>query len=167
MDLLHVLPDFDASKFQHLLPSLDKALITTNDLVTLAPAHVAKRAQVPAGELRKLVDALVPTLHRHLGFGPEDPPSTAFLAASGHASAAFTISTLDDELDQALRGGIRPGYLVEVTGERYHTHIAYLHPSRADQLQWCRENAIAPCALACSPAPCAPRPVQIGSLHFH
>ncbi|KAF9732149.1 hypothetical protein PMIN06_005378 [Paraphaeosphaeria minitans] len=117
MDLLHVLPDFDASKFQHLLPSLDKALITTNDLVTLAPAHVAKRAQVPAGELRKLVDALVPTLHRHLGFGPEDPPSTAFLAASGHASAAFTISTLDDELDQALRGGIRPGYLVEVTGE--------------------------------------------------
>ncbi|KAK7185398.1 DNA repair protein RAD57 [Paraphaeosphaeria sporulosa] len=116
-DLLHVLPDFDTSKFQHLLPSLDKALVSTTDLVTLAPAHVAKRAQVPAGELRKLVDALVPALHRHLGFGAEEPRSTAFLAASGHASAALAISTLDDELDQALLGGIRPGYLVEVTGE--------------------------------------------------
>lgn len=118
-DLLHVLPDFDTTRFAHLLPSLDKALISTNDLVTLEPTNVAKRAQVPAGELRKLVDALVPALHHHLGFGAEEPRSTAFLSASGHASAPRAISTLDDELDQALRGGIRPGYLVEVTGERY------------------------------------------------
>ena len=120
-DLLHVLPDFDTTRFAHLLPSLDKALITTNDLVTLEPAHVAKRAQVPAGELRRLVDALVLALHRHLGFGAEEPRSNAFLPASGHASAAHTtstISTLDERLDQALLGGIRPGYLVEVTGER-------------------------------------------------
>ncbi|KAJ4348687.1 DNA repair protein rhp57 [Didymosphaeria variabile] len=116
-DILHVLPDFDTAKFAHLLPSLDKALISTNDLVTLEPADVAKRAQVPAGELRKLVDALVLALHRHLGFGAEEPRSSAFLSASGHTSAAHTISTLDEELDQALLGGIRPGYLVEVTGE--------------------------------------------------
>ncbi|KAL1602552.1 DNA repair protein rhp57 [Paraconiothyrium brasiliense] len=116
-DLLHVLPDFDTTKFAHLLPSLDKALISTNDLVTLELADVAKRAQVPAGELGKLVDALVLALHRHLGFGAEESRSNAFLSASGHASATYTISTLDEELDQALFGGIRPGYLVEVTGE--------------------------------------------------
>ena len=129
-DLLRVLPDFDTNKYQHLLPSLDKALISTNDLVTLDPSDVAKRAQVPAAELRKLVDALVLALHRHLGFGAEEARSSAFLSASGHASAqdgqasttaagAPVISTLDDELDRALLGGIRPGYLVEVTGERY------------------------------------------------
>lgn len=113
-----MLPDFDTSRFQHLLPSLDKALVSTNDLVTLAPALVAKRAQVPAAELRKLVDALVPALHLHLGFGAEEPRTAAFLPASSHADA-LAISTLDTDLDQALLGGIRPGYLVEVTGERY------------------------------------------------
>lgn len=118
-DLLHVLPDFDTSKFQHLLPSLDKALVTTNDLVSLEPAHVAKRAQVPAAELRKLVDALVLALHRQLGFDAHEPRTNAFLPASGHASAPPAISTLDDDLDRALLGGIRPGYLVDITGERY------------------------------------------------
>ncbi|KAJ4289725.1 DNA repair protein rhp57 [Kalmusia sp. IMI 367209] len=120
-DLLQVLPDFDTKPYSHLLPSLDKALIATNDLVTLEPRHVAKRAQVPPGELRKLVDAVVLALHQHLGFGAEEARgNNAFLSAPGHASApstAGTISILDGELDAALLGGIRPGYLVEVTGE--------------------------------------------------
>ncbi|KAL7777240.1 hypothetical protein CFE70_007663 [Pyrenophora teres f. teres 0-1] len=68
-DLLQVLPDFDQKPYTHLLPSLDKALITTNDLLTLDAADVAKRAQVPAGELRKLADGVVAALHRQLGFG--------------------------------------------------------------------------------------------------
>lgn len=123
-DLLHVLPDFDTTAYAHLLPSLDKALISTNDLVTLAPAHVAKRAQVPAGELRKLADHVVRQLHRHLGFGHEEPlpnsPGSAFLSPSGHAPVQpECLSTLDVGLDQALLGGFRPGYLVEVAGERY------------------------------------------------
>jgi DNA repair protein RAD57 len=117
-DLLHVLPAFDCSPFQHLLPSLDRALVTTTDLVTLEPAVLAKRAHVPAAELRALADALVRALHRHLGFGAPEPRSAAFLPASGHAAAAPAISTLDDALDHALLGGLRPGYLVEVTGER-------------------------------------------------
>ena len=35
VDLLQVLPGFDTKPYSHILPSLDKALITTNDLVTL------------------------------------------------------------------------------------------------------------------------------------
>ena len=133
-DLLHVLPDFDTTAYAHLLPSLDRALISTNDLVTLAPALVAKRAQVPAAELRKLVDHVVRQLHRHLGFGAEEPldstttttttttatSSSAFLSASRNAPVQpECLSTLDSGLDHALLGGIRPGYLVEVAGERY------------------------------------------------
>lgn len=110
-DLLQVLPDLDTKPFSHLLPSLDKALITTNDLLTLDAAAVAKRAQIPAGELRKLADAVVAALHQQLGFGPEEPTPTP-------RREWACISTLDDELDAALGGGIPRGYLVEVTGER-------------------------------------------------
>jgi DNA repair protein RAD57 len=121
-DLLLVLPDFDTRPFTHLLPSLDRALVSTNDLLTLDPADVAKRAQLPAGDLRKLVDAIVGALHRHLGLGGEEARSHRFPSASGHAGASnsgrASISTLDEKLDAALGGGLPPGYLVEVTGER-------------------------------------------------
>lgn len=119
-DLLQVLPDFETRPFSHLLPSLDKALITTNDLLTLEAQDVAKRAQLPAGELRKLVDAVVPALHQQLGFGGESAAENAFTAALGNPAESWKcISTLEDRLDAALGGGIPPGYLVEVTGERY------------------------------------------------
>jgi DNA repair protein RAD57 len=122
-DLLHVLPDFDCKPFSHLLPSLDKALITTADLLTLEPADVAKRAQLPQGELRKLADAAIAALHSQLGFGAEEQPANAFQSALSSSQAPQTawrcISTLDEGLDAALGGGIPPGYLVEVTGERY------------------------------------------------
>ncbi|KAH7393051.1 DNA repair protein rhp57 [Pyrenochaeta sp. MPI-SDFR-AT-0127] len=112
-DLLQVLPDFDAKPYSHLLPSLDKALITASDLLTLDAADVAKRAQLPAGELRKLADAAVRALHRQLGFGAEEAHGTSHLPDSDWAC----ISTLDEKLDAALGGGIPRGYLVEVTGE--------------------------------------------------
>ncbi|KAI8943752.1 hypothetical protein NX059_001729 [Plenodomus lindquistii] len=121
-DLLQVLPDFDARPYTHLLPSLDKALVTTNDLLTLDAADVAKRAQLPAGELRKLTDAVVAALHCQLGFGAEEVAGRrSFLASSGNPDVVQGrrnfISTLDEKLDDALGGGIPPGYLVEITGE--------------------------------------------------
>ncbi|KAH9878739.1 hypothetical protein IAQ61_002013 [Plenodomus lingam] len=122
-DLLQVLPDLDARPYSHLLPSLDKALITTNDLLTLDAADVAKRAQLPAAELRKLADAVLLALHRQLGFGGgEVAGSSSFLASSTNNPDVSKerlgfISTLDEELDAALGGGIPPGYLVEITGE--------------------------------------------------
>lgn len=121
-DLLLVVPDLDTKPFTHLLPSLDRALITTNDLLTLEPVDIGKRAQLPAGDLRKLVDAIVGALHGHLGFGLEEASGNAFLATSGGAcdsdGGSRRISTLDEKLDASLGGGILPGYLVEVTGER-------------------------------------------------
>jgi DNA repair protein RAD57 len=121
-DLLQVLPDLDSKPYSHLLPSLDKALITTNDLLTLEATDVAKRAQLPAGELRKLVDAVVAALHRQLGFGGEEQLGHDFLSGPSTSNSSKTawswISTLDQELDAALGGGIPPGYLVEITGER-------------------------------------------------
>lgn len=123
-DLLQVLPDFDTRPWTHLLPSLDKALITTSDLLTLDAADVGKRAQLPAGEVRKLVDAAVAALHRHLGFGGEEAGrGSSSLPGLGSADApragSGSISTLDEQLDAALGGGLPPGYLIEVTGERY------------------------------------------------
>ncbi|KAH6846756.1 hypothetical protein AA0118_g4808 [Alternaria tenuissima] len=120
-DLLQVLPDFDAKPYTHLLPSLDKALITSNDLLTLDAADVAKRAQLPAAEVRKLADAVIAALHQDLGFGGEEAVGNSFLSASGNPDMTehgwTCISTLDEELDAALGGGIPRGYLVEVTGE--------------------------------------------------
>lgn len=122
-DLLQVLPDFDTRPYTHLLPSLDKALISTNDLLTLEPSDVGRRAQLPAGDLRKLVETIVGALHRHLGCGGEEArDGGSFLSALGNPRAPEdrwgSISTLDEKLDAALGGGIPPGYLVEVTGER-------------------------------------------------
>jgi DNA repair protein RAD57 len=79
-DLLQVLPDVDCKPFSHLLPSLDKALLTTNDLLTLDAPDVAKRAQLPASELRKLADAVTAALHRQLGFGGEGLHGNDFLS---------------------------------------------------------------------------------------
>jgi len=123
VDLLQVLPDFDTKPYSHILPSLDKALITTNDLVTLDAADLAKRAQVPLGDLKKLTEAILLALHQQLGFGDEEAHSNGTLSSTfvrkNTASEWNVISTLDDGLDAALGGGIPTGYLIEVTGERY------------------------------------------------
>jgi DNA repair protein RAD57 len=57
-----------------------------------------------------------------LGFGGEEQLSHAFLSGPSTLKSPSIgwrwISTLDEELDAALGGGIPPGYLVEITGER-------------------------------------------------
>lgn len=122
-DLLQVLPDFDTKPHTHLLPSLDKALITTSDLITLGPAQAAKRAQLPAGDLKKLIDDIVSRLHGKLGFVAGEEADGGGSVAAWDLSldvedSLQCISTLDEELDAALCGGILPGHLVEITGER-------------------------------------------------
>lgn len=116
-----MLPDFDTKPYSHILPSLDKALITTNDLVTLDAADLAKRVQVPPGDLKKLTEVILLALHRQLGFGNEEAHGNGALSSTdvgkNTASEWNAISTLDDGLDAALGGGIPTGYLIEVTGE--------------------------------------------------
>jgi DNA repair protein RAD57 len=133
-DLLSVLPSFDARPFTHILPKLEKALVSCSDLLTLDALHVAKRAQLPASEVKKLADALVQSLSSH-AVSPSDPSDPLQASGEPHGDGGLNlnthfrsgdalldqwmISTLDDKLDIALNGGIHSGYLTEITGERF------------------------------------------------
>ena len=130
-DLLTVLPHFDSRPYTHVLPSLEKALITCSDLLTLDAIHVAKRAQLPPPEVKKLGDALLHALSDNasdswppvLDAGDiNEAGETEASTSSGTANSLqdqWIVSTLDDKLDIALNGGIHSGYLTEITGERY------------------------------------------------
>lgn len=130
-DLLTVLPNFDSRPYTHVLPSLEKALITCSDLLTLDAIHVAKRAQLPPAEVKKLGDALLDSLSDNASelWPPAvesgDPSEagekeTSTSSRSGNSiQEQWIVSTLDDKLDIALNGGVHSGYLTEITGERY------------------------------------------------
>lgn len=125
-NLLVVLPDFDLAPYTHILPSLEKALIATADLLALDAFDIAKRAQVPPGEVKKLADAVLSALHDDIASAC---PTRRDEKTSGDAWGGLgtgkdlidrwsTISTLDDGLDAALGGGIARGNLTEIVGER-------------------------------------------------
>lgn len=130
-DLLHTIPDFPTKLYTHLLPSLEKNLITTTDLLTLDALEVAKRAQLPLLDVRRLANHVVTILHGHLGLKNENAsnfecvgegqPRFIALRKTGNEliSQWDTISTLDPGLDTALGGGIPTKYITEITGERY------------------------------------------------
>jgi DNA repair protein RAD57 len=125
-DLVQVLADFPTARFSHLLPSLDKALITTNDLLTLDAIDIAKRAQLPPVEVGKLANAVLCALHKDLGVQQhsEDKAEEVTLRVDDDKQATTqdawrTISTLDTTIDAILGGGIPTGYVTEITGERY------------------------------------------------
>lgn len=172
-DLLQVVPDFDTRPYSHLLPSLDKALITTSDLLTLEPAQIGKRAQLPTGDLKKLTDAIVAVLHRGLGFGGEEAHRTRFLDTSVNSDSQLPnnglrcISTLDEKLDAALGGGVPPGHLVEVTGERYSQYRSiYFDTAAANSSQRRRQNTATADTSAGLTASPAARSLQVSHLHL-
>nr|POE93046.1 dna repair protein rhp57 [Quercus suber] len=149
-NLLTVLPDFDLNPYSHILPSLEKAQIATADLLTLDAVDVAKRAQVPSGEVRKLTEALLAGLHASSSNATADGPTSAFIPGSDLIKRWATISTLDDELDSVLRGGIGAGCLTEFVGE-----------SAAGKTQFLL-NSVALCATAIST-----RTWKIGTVHIY
>jgi DNA repair protein RAD57 len=118
-DLTAVLPGFSTQHYVRLLPSLEKNLITTADLVTLDVSEIAKRAQLPLLDLKRLCNAVLETLHGSLGVS-DNQAAVDTLKKTGKdiVNSWSTISTLDAELDLALGGGIPTGYITEVTGER-------------------------------------------------
>jgi DNA repair protein RAD57 len=130
-DLLTVLPHFDSRPYTHVLPSLEKALITCSDLLTLDAIHVAKRAQLPPAEVKKLGDALLDALNDNASEVCPPAVESGDLNEAGGKEAStasksgnslqdqWIVSTLDDKLDIALNGGIHSGLLSEITGERY------------------------------------------------
>lgn len=131
-DLLHTLPDFPIKLYTHLIPSLEKTLITTADLLTLEPIEIARRAQLPLLDVRRLTRHVLASLQSQLGVvngeealrdyeGQTNRHRAPNLKQSGTAIANkwSAICTLDPTLDAALSGGIPTGYITEVTGERY------------------------------------------------
>lgn len=129
-DLLHTIPDFPTNLYTHLLPSLEKHRVTTTDLLTLDALEVAKRAQLPLLDVRRLVNHVVAILQSGLGL-KTDNASLYQDAGEGEAdygslrktgkeavTRSHTISTLDPSIDAALGGGIPTGYVTEITGER-------------------------------------------------
>ncbi|KAH0542616.1 hypothetical protein FGG08_003024 [Glutinoglossum americanum] len=126
-DLLTILPTFPVKQYTHLLPSLEKNFITTTDLLTLDALEVSKRARLPLLDIRRLTNAVVAALQGELGIGPDGAVSggvemgdrkgrlrrTGVEAIEGWK----TVSTLDEKLDAALKGGIPTGHITEFTGE--------------------------------------------------
>ena len=132
-DLLHIIPDFPTKLYTHLLPSLEKHLITTTDLLTLDALEVAKRAQLPLLDVRRLANHVVAILQSRLGLSTGDTDNAPSYHAVGESEAddgslrktgkeatarLNPISTLDPCVDAALGGGIPTGYITEITGER-------------------------------------------------
>ena len=130
-DLLHTIPHFPAKLYTHLLPSLERHLITTTDLLTLDALEVAKRAQLPLLDVRRLANHVLAILHGRLGLKTDNLPSYQN-AGEGQADygslrragkEAVTrlsfISTLDPAVDAALGAGVPTSHITEITGERY------------------------------------------------
>ncbi|KAJ5816049.1 DNA recombination and repair protein Rad51 C-terminal [Penicillium robsamsonii] len=133
MDLLLVLPGFVTKTFAHILPPLERAKVTTVDLITLDSLEIAKRARVPPADVRRLSSRIVEALHTDVGFeksqadtGTSDGPSSSInpdvasrtIGSTKRTSQWNTISTLDPGMDALLGGGIPTGYVTEITGER-------------------------------------------------
>jgi DNA repair protein RAD57 len=131
IDLHHVLPNFPTQSHTHLIPSLEKHLVTVTDLLTLDATDIARHAQLPVLDIRRLATQITLALQEQLGLNAEGKGNhsnprketkgvgKASLQRSGNdLKQLSTISTLDDKLDAALGGGIPAGYITEVTGER-------------------------------------------------
>jgi DNA repair protein RAD57 len=121
-DLTVVLPGFPTQQYVRLLPSLEKNLVTTADLLTLNSVEIAKRAQLPLLDVKRLCNAVLEALQNNLGISDsnEEAQQSSSLRKTGNDifNAWSTISTLDEDIDRALGGGIPIGYITEVTGER-------------------------------------------------
>ncbi|RKF62740.1 DNA repair protein rhp57 [Erysiphe neolycopersici] len=120
-DLASILPSFPVHKYSHLLPSLERHLVTTVDLLTLDSLDIAKRALLPVLDVKKLCAAVLEAFQVSLGL-LEDNSSRSkneILKRTGEqiVNNWSTISVLDDGLDYGLRGGIPTGSITEITGE--------------------------------------------------
>jgi DNA repair protein RAD57 len=106
-----------------LIPSLEKNKITTADLLTLDYVEVAKRAHLPLLDVRRLCSAVIVALQSDLGIREVQDGATVVKPTLKRVGkeilACSTVSTLDDDLDRALDGGVPTGYITEITGERY------------------------------------------------
>lgn len=120
-DVIQVLPNIDTAAFEKVLERLEKANITSNDLMTLGAVDVARRADVSIDEVRELTASLITQIHAQLGFdalenGHDNEKDVSVKSAKQDPTWSH-VSTLDDDLDAALGGGFPAGQVCEITGE--------------------------------------------------
>ncbi|OBT98266.1 hypothetical protein VE01_03115 [Pseudogymnoascus verrucosus] len=119
-DLSSILPAFPTAPYAHLLPSLERQSVSTTDLLTLDPAALAKRANIPVEDVTRLCTDVLKAIQRDLGLTGDDlETSHSSLRGRGNEISKKwdAISTLDPNLDSLLSGGFPAGYITEVTGE--------------------------------------------------
>ena len=146
-DLATTLPTFPIEQYSHLLPSLERNLISTSDLLTLDGIEVAKRAQLPLLDVKRLIAHVLASLQVELGLDgahnvasnegrfPDLPknggPGWGKLRTDGSKlkdNIPEAIKLGDEKLDATLGDGIPTGYITEIVGERF-VSIPSLHPS--------------------------------------
>lgn len=103
-DISLILPTFPTAPYAHLIAPLERAGISTSQLLCATPSDIAKQAQVPPTAAARLIDAVISALHESI----VEKPLEEWRA----------ISFLDPVLDQAWNGGAPTRYLTEITGER-------------------------------------------------
>lgn len=126
-DLARILPRFPTSQYANLIPSLERHQVTTSELLTLEAADIGKRTQLPLLDVKRLCAAVLAALHADLGVEDRKPDAAAPQAGKDDSAEAPSeephqhrpsrISTLDPVIDGLLGGGIRTGYITELTGE--------------------------------------------------
>ncbi|TAQ83796.1 hypothetical protein B7494_g7882 [Chlorociboria aeruginascens] len=126
-DLTLVLPSFPTTNYIRLIPSLEKHQITTADLLTLDFVEIAKRAQLPLLDVKRLCADVLAALRGDLGVKDEAEVEKGNEKANENGGLKKTgieiverwevISLLDERIDQALGGGIPTGYITEIVGE--------------------------------------------------
>lgn len=81
--------------------------------------------------MKRLCNAVLEALQVSLGIrdAERNVPANVLLKKSGRDILNLwnTISTLDDQIDDALGGGIPTGYITEITGERYDIPIVFFY----------------------------------------
>jgi len=152
-------------------------VISTTDILTLDALEVAKRAQLPLLDVRRLANHVIALLQGQLGLKNENASNFENVGEgqNGYGSLRKTgkdvtsqwsmISTLDPALDAALAGGIPTGYITEIAGERYG--LSFSHPTRMLTFpQRRRQNAVPPHAPAQCSTSRTPWPFPPNALHF-
>ncbi|ODA81036.1 hypothetical protein RJ55_03998 [Drechmeria coniospora] len=155
-DLVRILPSFPVTPFSALLSTIEQHGLSTTDLLSLHPADIAKQTHLPLLDLKRLIaaiqaslsDDVVPEMLLAPAAGEKQRPEGVegaeesertddadedeeqrvgqAKARPGNFSEAISISTLDDDLDAALGGGIPVGSITEFAGESGAGKTQYL-----------------------------------------
>ncbi|RDA93168.1 hypothetical protein CP533_3166 [Ophiocordyceps camponoti-saundersi (nom. inval.)] len=117
-DLIRILPSFPVGAFSNLVATAEQHGLSTTDLLALHPVDIAKQTRLPVLDLRRFVAAVQASLADEIVVEELSLRRKQTQARDNHdRPTRRCISTLDDNLDAALGGGIPLGRITEFAGE--------------------------------------------------